>query len=369
MSKIVLFAYAFPPNQGGGEQYNFTLATGLTKMGQDIYVVTPQKGKVIDNYLFPLIRLRSGLIRSFFDLNKAMKEIRPDLFHISGPTPIDFFLILLAKTHRAKTILTYHGDFPSNLGRLLNKLIFLFQKGYSVILVQTERDKQNLRKRGVNENRIITFPFNGIDRNIFKIKRNSIRDIDMLFIGRMDKEHSYKGYWILLDIIREIKKIKGDRVSITVVGGGSDFSYFFKKSIEEKLNLNFLTDISDEDLVLILNRAKTIILPSTSNSEGFGRVVLEAIFCGVVPIVSKYAGSSEVINEYNSGIVIDPFNIKDTQFAIIDLLDNDQKLHEFKMNMIKMLENGTFTVDWTISKTLEIYSQIVKEKKSYNNLP
>jgi UDP-glucose:(heptosyl)LPS alpha-1,3-glucosyltransferase len=235
--------------------------------------------------------------------------------------------------------------------------------------VQTERDKQNLRKRGVNENRIITFPFNGIDRNIFKIKRNSIRDIDMLFIGRMDKEHSYKGYWILLDIIREIKKIKGDRVSITVVGGGSDFSYFFKKSIEEKLNLNFLTDISDEDLVLILNRAKTIILPSTSNSEGFGRVVLEAIFCGVVPIVSKYAGSSEVINEYNSGIVIDPFNIKDTQFAIIDLLDNDQKLHEFKMNMIKMLENGTFTVDWTISKTLEIYSQIVKEKKSYNNLP
>ena len=366
--KIVLFAYSFLPNKGGGEQYNFTLATGLSQMGQDIFVVTPQKLKGRDSYPFPVIRTRTGLIGSVFDLNRVLRKIKPDLLHISGPTPIDFLLFYIAKIHRVKVVLTYHADFPSTLGRMLNKLIFLFRKECSILLVQTERDKQKLISRGIFEDQIIKFPFNGVNGNIFKLKNYGNRDIDILFIGRMDKEHSYKGYWALLEIIKEIKKMGGERYPITIVGGSVDFPSFIEKSIGDNLTLKFLTDLDEEKLVYILNRTKTIILPSTSNSEGFGRVVLEAIFCGVVPVVSKYAGSSEIIDEYNAGIVIDPFNFKSSAEAMIDLLNNAQKLYEFRKNGIKMLAKGYFTIDWTINKTLEIYRKIVKQEKSRKHL-
>jgi len=74
------------------------------------------------------------------------------------------------------------------------------------------------------------------------------------------------------------------------------------------------------------NRSKALILTSISYSEGFGRVVLEAVFCGAVFIVSKFAGSAEVVSEHQCGLVIDPLDVNGSADKIIELLRDEVKL-------------------------------------------
>ncbi len=368
MPRIALFAYSFLPGQGGGEQYNITLASGLVQSGEEVFVITPQKAGGNDSLPFPVIRIRSGIIESLIDMYRNLKEIKPDLLHISGPTPIDYLIIPFAKVAQIPIILTYHADFPSHFGQFLNRLIFIFGRGFTRILVQTERDRQNLIKRGIKEKQIIAFPFNGVDERVFRKINHEDRDIDLLFIGKMDREHSYKGHWKLLEIIKEVRKGKGASFSICIVGGGQDLPEFIEKSIREELNLIIETNLSDDELVLLLNRAKTIILPSTSNAEGFGRVILEALFCGVVPILSKYAGSSEIVRKYGTGAIIDPFDIEGTAKVITDLLSDDTKLSEFRINTTKMLSDGPFTINRTVKETVDIYREVIEQYQAHTRL-
>jgi UDP-glucose:(heptosyl)LPS alpha-1,3-glucosyltransferase len=53
----------------------------------------------------------------------------------------------------------------------------------------------------------------------------------------------------------------------------------------------------------LLAAADALVLPT--RSEPFGMVVVEAILMGVPPVVSRVAGSSEIIEDGRSGFVID----------------------------------------------------------------
>ncbi len=87
--------------------------------------------------------------------------------------------------------------------------------------------------------------------------------------------------------------------------------------------------------------------------------MLEALFCGAVPIVSKFAGSSELVTDYKVGVIINPLDIKGTAGAVTDLLNDNQKLSEFKVNATKMLSDGSFTIRATVKKTLDIYREVI----------
>ncbi|MEM3489921.1 MAG: glycosyltransferase family 4 protein [Nitrososphaerota archaeon] len=363
MIRIALFAYSFSPNLGGGEEYNFNLAHSLSQKGVNVHVVTPVRSEKPDNYDFTVRRIRNGFISSVFDLYSEVKRIKPDLLHISGPTPIDLIISPLVRMLGIPVIMTYHADFPSRRGRILSTLFPLVQRCVDRILVQTERDRRKLTKRLVSKERIEKFCFSGIDQRIFRIMNDSgSRDIDILFVGRMDRAHSYKGYWEMLQILTELKKTSCLPDSIYVVGGGEDMKEFLERSRSNELNIKAIRDITKDELVRIFNRSKTLLLPSTSPAEGFGRVSLEAIFCGAVPIVSKYAGSAEIIEEYNAGYVIDPKDTVDSARKICELLSDPYRLSTYRANGLKMIESGKFTVDWTSEKTLKIYYQIIGRK-------
>jgi len=76
----------------------------------------------------------------------------------------------------------------------------------------------------------------------------------------------------------------------------------------------------------LLNRSKALILTSISDSEGLGGVVLEVIFCEVVPTVSKFAGSAEVVSEHQCRLLINPLDVKCLANEIVELLKDEAKM-------------------------------------------
>ena len=370
MERIVIFASSFPPSRGGGERYNLDLASELHRRGYDVHLLTNSKLKNSvneeDKYEFKLTRLNGGYFRQIFQIYSIVRSEEPRIFHISGPTPIDYPLLLLLgcnflKRKKFNIVVTYHADFPSIVGRLLNSMISLFQGCIDRILVQSRRDYDKITKRGVSKSKITHFPFNGINQGLYRNYDNAQRDIDLIFVGRMDRAHSYKGYWNLLRILTVMKNNLAYPVKIIIVGGGEDLPLFLEQANKNGIKVEVYENISDENLVDLLNRSKALILPSISDSEGFGRVVLEAVFCGAVPIVSKFAGSAEVVLEHECGVLINPLNVKGSANRIVELLKDEAKMKELRYKGETLVKRGYYNIGWTIDKTIEIYNEILNK--------
>ena len=362
--KIVLYANAFLPNVGGGEYYNYDLANNLAISGKEVYVITNIPGEKNESYNFKVIRVDSRILFTVAKTFSIVKTIKPDIVHISGPTPIDYLISPLLKLFRIHVVLTYHADFPSKIGKIYNRLIGLFQVFLDVIIVQTESDNTKLLIRRVPERKIVKFPFNGIDERRYKVSVPPVpRDIDLIFIGRMDREHVYKGYWNLISILNILRKKIDTNIKVCIIGGGADYINFKVKAQPMGLNIDFLKDVTDIQIINLLNRSKCLILPSINNSEGFGRVALEAIFCGAVPIVSKYAGSSEIIKSAGCGIIVDPLEPERTATQIKDLILDRETLKELQNKGSELIKFGNLTIAETTKKIIQIYESVLREQR------
>lgn len=94
------------------------------------------------------------------------------------------------------------------------------------------------------------------------------------------------------------------QVEFTVVGG-YDPSNPLIKSVESYCN--FVGYVLPNELKNILLQSDVFIFPSLA--DGFGFSVLEAMACGVVPICSKNAGVSDLIEDGKNGFLIDAADI------------------------------------------------------------
>jgi glycosyltransferase involved in cell wall biosynthesis len=102
------------------------------------------------------------------------------------------------------------------------------------------------------------------------------------------------------------------------------YSYFQEiKDLILKLGLDsnviFTGYLSDEDLVILLNRATVSVLPSLM--EGFGLPAVEAAACGCPVIATKESPLPQLLGD--SGIYIDPANPYDLETALERVLASD----------------------------------------------
>lgn len=76
---------------------------------------------------------------------------------------------------------------------------------------------------------------------------------------------------------------------------------------------------TSEELAEIYRAGDVYVLPS--KAEGFSMTTLEAMACGVVPLVTNYGGQTDFVNE-NNGYLIDAYKV-------IDATDNNVSLYDW----------------------------------------
>ncbi len=121
-----------------------------------------------------------------------------------------------------------------------------------------------------------------------------------------------------------------------LVGDKSDKEYFSRllnlaKELGVEKRTRFLSDVSDEELLVLYKRAKLFILSSLSEKsyfEGFGLVYLEANACGLPVIGSKDSGAEDAIINGQTGFLVSQ-NKPDIIAALIkEILNNDRLWQE-----------------------------------------
>jgi glycosyltransferase involved in cell wall biosynthesis len=200
---------------------------------------------------------------------------------------------------------------------LLNEK-FYKKMGYKVFIVCAPSVRKNLRSLGINS----TLIPGGADTELFKPGRKDNNDIIVTMVTRLSKG---KGLDLFIEIARGlVSKYQGKDIKFMLVGDGNLISSIQRKINRLRLNIKLANQVSDEELVKILQNSSIYL--HTSLQEGFGLSICEAMACGLPVVAFNVLGVKDLVNP-RTGILIPPGDIKGAIDALYTLI-NDEDLRK-----------------------------------------
>jgi len=237
-----------------------------------------------------------------------------DIVHIHSP--MYMLIALVGFILKKRVYITFHG---TDFHRIKDSVLYrLFGKIFTKVFAISPDMLEILSKVHGPDNVILVK--NGIDLDIYK-NHHINRKKQIIAVGELKIE---KGFEYLIDAFSNL--IKNDAIqnySLIIVGDG-----LLKESLQEKINsLNMSNFIhlsgrkNRDDLIDLYNQSEIFALSSIS--EGFPKVLLEAISCGC-NIVSTDVGA--VHSVLPNAILARPKKVQDLEVALKKCINLNCKL-------------------------------------------
>jgi len=158
-------------------------------------------------------------------------------------------------------------------------------------------------------------------RNAFRNKKLE-SPYKLLFAGRLETE---KGIGRVLKIASALHKREID-FSLDILGDGVEREYFENLVRDQNLSnkIFFHGWVSKTNLSQFYANAHFFIFP-TSASEGWPKVLSEAMAYGVVPLAGAVSAIPRILKETGAGISLPPENVAGYVQTIIDYVNNPDK--------------------------------------------
>ena len=141
----------------------------------------------------------------------------------------------------------------------------------------------------------------------------------ILFVGVLDSAHYFKGVDILL---QAFAKLERDDTVLMIVGKGNMLLQYQQTCQELGIHdrVVFAGFVPDEELADYYRLADTTVLPSTTQGEAFGLVLLESLACGTPVIASALPGVRSVVCHDIDGFLVEPKNVDELKRHIATML-------------------------------------------------
>lgn len=367
--KILQTPIRFYPSIGGVENHVYYLSKELVNNGNFVKVICANEPRSSSTNIHGIFVERLAYLFKItntnitFSLPLTILRSCFDVLHTHMPTPwAADWSVLIAKVVKKRSVITIHNDMDKAgfLGKIVTKiyLFTLFKLTLTLVdkIIVVNPDWENsftaTKKILMPYKKKISVIPNGIDPSLFKKSASSgAKENCLLFISVLDKHHKFKGLDYLLSSLKLVKKDFPD-IELVVIGEGELKNYYQQKAALLGLddNVRFIGEVKQEDLVSYYNAASVFILPSTE-IEGFGIVLLEAMACNVPVIATSIVGTSSAIKKYNTGLVVEPKNAEDLAQAIATILNDPTLAKTMGNNGRKLVEEN---YDWReIAKQIE----------------
>jgi len=305
--KILVYSSVFYPAIGGIENHSLFLVKEFVKAGHQVRVITEQE----QDPQRPLSHIEVLQTPGF--LKQLQMFYWCDVLYMPNITLKGAWLIFF---NPFKKWVISHNDFHLQYSndlktKLKLTLIRMANKNISV-------SKSVARFLKVPSEVI----YNCYDDSLFKLYSDESRTYDFVFVGRLV---SQKGCELLIDACSALDK----PFSLNIIGDGFEMEKLQSKVDELSLSqsIKFLGFKQNEELARLLNRHRTMIVPSM-DVEGFGIVALEGLACGCHMIVSNAGGLSEAVDQF--GDVFQMGSVSELSILLEKSLD--RPYHEIKEN-------------------------------------
>ncbi|MFA6254844.1 MAG: glycosyltransferase family 4 protein [Patescibacteria group bacterium] len=252
---------------------------------------------------------------------------------------------LLKKKYKVKLQINFHGDFwqnPSWLKERWLNIFFLLISKFTVpkadlIRVMSHGQKEKLGKYK-EKARVISTPID-IEKYNTEIDPESIHEFlisnqlnnkkIILGVGRQDR---VKNYPLLFKAVKLVFNDCKDIVLALIGGGGftresNDLTY---NQLPYELKTYF-APIADSKFVDLFYRIAYVVV-SSSNSESFGKVLVEANAHGKPVVSTATTGAKEIIQDGYNGFLVPIGDAQALADKIVYLLNNPDKAKEMGEN-------------------------------------
>lgn len=372
--RIVHTPIRFLPAMGGVENHVYYLGKELLKLDQNIEVVCAREPdttiKNIDGikvtrlpYWFKVTNTNITPTFPFVLLRKAY-----DLMHTHMPTPWSCdWSTLVSKIKQKPVVLTIHNDMqkPGFLTKIITDIYLntVFRITLSladrIIIVNPNWEQAFHYTKNLllpYKNKMSVIP-NGVDTQLFKPSKKN-KEWDILFVSLLDEHHEFKGLQYLLDSVKQLLKTIPN-LRVCIVGEGVLKEKYQKKAqiMGISKNISFVGEVAQSNLPNYFQQAKVFVLPST-DTEGYGIVLLESMACGTPVITTSIAGVASDINEHKTGIVIEPKNVEHLTNAIQTILSDNKVYNEMSKNSRKLVREN-YSWEKIAQHILKIYINLI----------
>lgn len=194
------------------------------------------------------------------------------------------------------------------------------------IVVISNVAKESFLNRGVPNEKLAIVRL-GASLDVFRSneRQKTMREIlEVVYFGTIGVR---KGVVYLL---KAFENLASERIRLTCIGSIEPEL----KGISQKYpQVRFEKPLPHKDLAKRLRDFDVFVMPSLE--DGFGLVVPQAMAAGLVPVVSKAVGASELISDGKNGVLIQPKDSEAIVRVLKGFLNDPNRLDNMRTNVVK----------------------------------
>jgi len=303
--------------------------------------------------------------QAYHDIRKIIQEFKPDIVHTHASKSGAIGRLAASKENVPVIVHTFHGHvFHSYFGKV--KTLFykkverhLAKKSSAVITISDIQKNELVNIHKIipkNKVKVINLGFdltkfqtNQQKKRLKFIEEYNIKENEIC-IGIIGRLTHIKNHEMFFNVIDYVINHSSKQIRAFIIGGGELEEELIKQAtqIERKYGesvFTFTSWIKDIDVPL----ARLDVVCLTSHNEGTPVSLIEAQAANVVVISTNVGGVKDIVNEDETGYVLDDFTIENYAKKLLNLVENEEKRK-------KMSQNG-----WDFVKNKFHYNRLCRE--------
>lgn len=319
--------------------HRFNLALAAQQQGYEIVVVTrcQDHGKLLEESGFTVIPFQASrrslspfaLLSEALALANIYRKVGPSIVHNVAlrPVIVGAFAARLSGVRHVVSAITGLGFIfiEGNRARLVQRILFwLFPRLLSrgLTIVQNADDRDLLLRSGLKPQHIRLIPGAGVDTLKYapQVRKDNDRRLVVLMASRLLWD---KGVGEFIQAARLLREMN---LKFVLVGqpDPSNPATVFQADVDSWIAEGVITYLGHrDDMHVVLQEADIVCLPSYR--EGFPKVLLEAMACGLPCITTDVPGCRAAVRHEDNGLLI-PVKDSDALATAIATLAQNQEV-------------------------------------------
>jgi glycosyltransferase involved in cell wall biosynthesis len=319
---VALVTPYYPPKIGGVERYVAQLARGLAQDTEfsPVVITTRPKGlrtrtSVEDGVrvvrLGAWLRLSNTPLSPLwpFQVRRWLRRTGAQIVNAHAPVP-GLGDIAILMSGRRRVVLTYHAgtmDKGADGSGLANRIIAAYERWVLPRVFERCDVPVPVGPSSLAAGRpgaVLITP--GVDLSRFTPGDPTTRRSELIYVGRMDQTSRWKGVDVLINALALLSDFP--RLRLRLVGEGDALPDYL--AMAQRLGVRDRIDASGalagDELVRAIQDAAVLVLPSTSDAECAGTVLMEAMACATPVVASNVGSLAYVVDDGETGLIVPP---------------------------------------------------------------
>jgi glycosyltransferase involved in cell wall biosynthesis len=338
---------------GGLGTYTVNIAKGFKEKGYDVYGMITHSDDMryadfYENTINTINLCDNNKYLRYYNVINNINKINPDYIIINYNAVAHYILKYVKKR---KIISVIHNDLPD-----FYRIAKINYEKIDAWIAPTPRIKKGFieftKNHKLNDKVHIIEHGVSICENKIELKKDDDA-FNICFVGALFK---HKGVHLIPDIFEACHKVCPNS-RLTIIGDGEEKRYlvseFNKRNISKYVNIKGL--LTQEETRKELKKMNALLFPT--QVEAFGLVIVESMMEGVIPVVSRIRGITDVIinNEVN-GFLIENNNINEFSEKLISIGKNKM------MSNIMSEKAKKYAIDkYSIERMMKEYVELINK--------